>query len=73
MKIQKLSLSGIKNVLSRDELKKIMAGSGSDVCCACWNTPNDPAYIWDTGSETCTQFCVGLGWETGTSVNTFYC
>jgi len=28
MKIQKLSLSGIKNVLSRAELKTIMAGSG---------------------------------------------
>jgi len=28
MKIEKLSLNGIKNVLSRAELKKIMAGSG---------------------------------------------
>jgi len=31
MKTEKLSLSGIKNVLSRAELKKIMAGSGGCV------------------------------------------
>ncbi|HVW12401.1 MAG TPA: hypothetical protein VHB54_01180 [Mucilaginibacter sp.] len=29
MKKDKLSLKGIKNVLSRDEMKMIMAGSGS--------------------------------------------
>jgi len=29
MKTEKLSLKSIKNVLSRNELKKIMAGSGS--------------------------------------------
>ncbi|WP_219226917.1 hypothetical protein [Pedobacter antarcticus] len=29
MKIEKLSLSNVKNVLSRAELKSIMAGSGS--------------------------------------------
>jgi len=28
MKIEKLSLQSIKNALSREELKKIMAGSG---------------------------------------------
>jgi len=32
MKTEKLSLKGIKNVLSRAEMKKIMAGSGSDGC-----------------------------------------
>ena len=37
MKIQKLSFSGIKNVLSRDELKKIMAGSGSCTPSSCTN------------------------------------
>ncbi|MDB4903002.1 MAG: hypothetical protein JWQ63_2283 [Mucilaginibacter sp.] len=29
MKTEKLSLKGIKNVLSRGELKRIMAGSGN--------------------------------------------
>jgi hypothetical protein len=32
MKIERLSLQGIKNVLSRAELKKIMAGSGTGGC-----------------------------------------
>ena len=53
MKIQKLSFGGIKNVLSRDELKKIMAGSGSCSpssctndglaipCCQCYPTKTD--------------------------------
>jgi hypothetical protein len=31
MKTEKLSLKGIKNVLSRAEMKKILAGSGSCV------------------------------------------
>jgi hypothetical protein len=31
MKTEKMSLKGIKNVLSRGEMKKIMAGSGSCV------------------------------------------
>lgn len=33
MKKEKLSLKGIKNVLSRDEMKKIMAGSAGSVLC----------------------------------------
>ena len=32
MKTEKLSLKGIKNVLSRSEMKNIMAGSGSTSC-----------------------------------------
>jgi len=28
MKIEKISLKGVKNILGREELKKIMAGSG---------------------------------------------
>jgi hypothetical protein len=32
MKKEKLSLKGIKNVLSRDEMKMIMAGSGGGGC-----------------------------------------
>jgi len=36
MKTQKLSLKGIKNVLGRSEMKKIMAGSGG---CSSYNNP----------------------------------
>lgn len=32
MKPKKLNFSEIKNALSRDEMKKIMAGSGSSIC-----------------------------------------
>ncbi len=32
---KKLSLTEIKNTLSRDEMKQIMAGSGSTYCCVC--------------------------------------
>jgi hypothetical protein len=32
MKSEKLSLKGISNVLSRAEMKKIMAGSGGSIC-----------------------------------------
>ncbi|MFC0513595.1 hypothetical protein ACFFGT_05260 [Mucilaginibacter angelicae] len=65
MKKEKLSLSGIKNVLSRAELKKIMAGSsnrcdycgaGGYVCCACYFNGHlslKGAYCHDT----CAGFC----------------
>jgi len=43
MKTEKLSLSGIKNVLSRAELKKIMAGSGGLSCgSTCDDLGRDP-------------------------------
>jgi hypothetical protein len=32
MKTQKVTLNGIKNMLSRAEMKKIMAGSGTPNC-----------------------------------------
>ena len=32
MKTEKMSFKNIKDVLSRDEMKKIMAGSGSSTC-----------------------------------------
>lgn len=38
MKMQKLSLKGVKNVLSRAEMKNIMAGSGGGGCRS-WGNP----------------------------------
>jgi len=43
MKTEKLSLNGIKNVLSRAEMKKIMAGSSPQPnCCWCNNGTVQP-------------------------------
>ena len=47
MKKEKLSLKGIKNVLSRGEMRKIMAGSGGTNCnvgtvCNTWPPPQKP-------------------------------
>ncbi|SFF48889.1 hypothetical protein SAMN03003324_04168 [Pedobacter antarcticus] len=47
MKIEKLSLSNVKNVLSRAELKSIMAGSGSSV------NGGGGGPDWGTGSGGC--------------------
>jgi hypothetical protein len=35
MKTEKMSFKNIKDVLSRDEMKSIMAGSGCDILCYC--------------------------------------
>jgi hypothetical protein len=37
MKTQKISFKNIKDVLSRAEMKNIMAGSGLESCGACFN------------------------------------
>ncbi len=46
MQTQQMSLANIKGKLSRDEMKKIMAGSGSNEACIergmdCLGRPND--------------------------------
>jgi len=46
MKIEKLSLKGIKNVLSREELKKIMAGSSACI-------PEGEGNCSDPGATCC--------------------
>ena len=38
MKTEKMSFKNIKDVLSRDEMKEIMAGSGCDIQCYCNGT-----------------------------------
>jgi hypothetical protein len=41
-KVTKMSFSNIQGVLSRDEMRKIMAGSqGGSSCGVCWPTNSD--------------------------------
>jgi hypothetical protein len=71
MKVEKLSLKGIKNVLSRSELKKIMAGgSYSPLCCLCEKTyppPKPPDFVYEISpmGENCYYYCIGLGFTLG--------
>ncbi len=41
MKTEKLSMAGIKSVLSRAEMKTIMAGSGTTCVKCCWTGTNN--------------------------------
>ena len=52
MKIEKLSLGSIKNVLSRAELKKIMAGSGPGGA-----PPGDGGGDCNDEYQTCNSLC----------------
>jgi hypothetical protein len=55
MKTKKISLGTIKDVLSRDEMKGIMAGSGLNVCGGCQNSSGQWAYCVKGGNlTTCT-------------------
>ena len=81
MKREKLSLGGIKNVLSRAELKKIMAGSGctgctneglSIPCCQCntGSTHSPPCpwvnvYVTPNIPFECNCFCIAQGYAYG--------
>jgi len=67
MKIEKLSLNGIKNVLSRAELKKIMAGSGSGPnCCWCNNGTVQPTGGASADSTPgCMEVCAADGLSGG--------
>lgn len=62
MKKQKMSLEKMKtvlsNVLSRDEMKQVMAGSGPAECGAC--TRPGTGYI-EICYETTSGFCSGCG------------
>ena len=80
MKIQKLSFSRIKNVLSRAELKKIMAGSdGMYYCCACQLGQGPPVEgYYYTSNNDCDNYCYNLfhppySDPSGYEVNSFYC
>lgn len=65
MKTEKLNLKSIKNVLSRAEMKKIMAGSGgggtggTDSCPV--NTPVYSCYDASTGNVWTVEWCCGPG------------
>jgi hypothetical protein len=73
MKIEKLSMQDIKNVLSRNELKSIMAGSGGgcgcelpigqNLCCQC--LPGVDYHLFcrltDPPMGDCSGFCESLG------------
>ena len=73
MKIEKLNLNGIKNALSRTELKKIMAGSGggggSILCCQCGIpcTNGVIRYVCFQGADTnnCSTYCEENGYPIG--------
>lgn len=67
MKPEKLSLHGIKNVLSRAEMKKIMAGSGSGLnCCWCNNGTVQPIGGASASNNTgCMQVCQANGLNGG--------
>jgi len=75
MKSEKLSLKGIKNVLSRAELKKIMAGSGGPTCTQCYNETatcceciysNGPSgFYLLTSPGLCVSACQSLNYYSG--------
>lgn len=65
-----MSFSNIKDVLSRDEMKKIMAGSGgsgSGSQVYCWYTIAGPydtgGYCADNNVSTCTVYCHNAGYQ----------
>jgi 4-diphosphocytidyl-2C-methyl-D-erythritol kinase len=59
MKTEKLSLSNMKNMLSRAEMKKIMAGSGTGAGCfaICNQDTSDGNNVSDCSSGTVEQLC----------------
>jgi len=59
MKKEKLTLKSIKNVLSRAEMKQIMAGSSSGLnCCWCNNATVQPIGGASASNDTaCMQVC----------------
>jgi len=72
MKREKLSLKGIKNVLSRTEMKKIMAGSSSGPnCCWCNNGTVQPVGGASASSTPqCVQVCAADGLTGGVYIAT---
>ncbi|MFC0513594.1 hypothetical protein ACFFGT_05255 [Mucilaginibacter angelicae] len=83
MKKEKLGLNAIKNVLSRAELKKIMAGSGNRcdycgpggyICCACYLNDNpNPSLKGPYCADSCTNYCTANGLGAGFHPVSFGC
>jgi hypothetical protein len=79
MKKERLSLNAIKNVLSRTELKKIMAGStgncsycgpGGYNYCACYylNYPTPSLEGAACGNGNCNTWCINEGQSYGVQI-----
>jgi hypothetical protein len=56
MKKEKLNLKSIKNVLSRSEMKKVMAGSWGTVLCSC-NGGRTAGYCLCQTMADCIECC----------------
>ena len=54
MKTEKLSFKNIKDVLSRDEMKQIMAGSYSTSCTSCYERGTSYSCEYTSGLNKCT-------------------
>jgi hypothetical protein len=63
MKTQKISFSNIKDVLSRDEMKNIMAGSGSYPTCLTRRYGFYESGLCSGPSvSACEQYCLNAGY-----------
>jgi len=56
--MKKMNLKNIKSVLSRTEMKKIMAGSGQGTCCICFDLCTGATKRIETTSD-CGTVCNG--------------
>jgi len=77
MKSEKLSLTGIKNMLSRAELKRIMAGSagggptctqcvnGIATCCQCIFSNGPSGVYFLSNPDSCEESCIALNYYGG--------
>jgi hypothetical protein len=82
MKKEKLSLKGIKNVLSKTELRKIMAGgspgncsfcgTGGYNCCQCTDGLHN-FYREACGNSSCYTLCTSQGLSYVQQVTCSYC
>gem|GEM_PF-976525 len=66
MRKEKLNFKGVRNVLKRSEMRKVMAGSGSAECCECSDGGN-PTFLCNSNLQiTCDSFCKLSGYGGGT-------
>lgn len=65
MQTQKMSLANIKGKLSRDEMKKIMAGSGNTIC-TCGDSMITTACSGNTWycMQAASNYCYSMGYST---------
>lgn len=59
--IKKMSLSNIISNLTRNEMRNIMAGSGSGShTCLCNGSDNSSTTVSSCGTSDCRNFCAGI-------------